>query len=238
MMANRRYAAFLRGVMPTNAKMPDLRNAVEAAGFTDVKTVLSSGNVVFTAAAASEAALEKKAEAAMMRTLGRSFATIIRSLDALRAMVDADPYAAFPLAPDAKRIVTFLRATSDATLSLPVEFDGARILCREDREVFSAYVPSPRGASFMVLIEKTFGKDVTTRTWDTVKKVLGDHPGGVSATKPAARERAAKPAAAKPVAAKAAAAKPAAAKPATVNSRATKPRTAKPRRAARSRATS
>jgi len=24
---------------------------------------------------------------------------------------------------------------------------------------------------FMSLIEKTFGKDVTTRTWDTVKKV-------------------------------------------------------------------
>jgi uncharacterized protein (DUF1697 family) len=38
-------------------------------------------------------------------------------------------------------------------------------------EVFSAYVPSPRGAVFMTLVEKTFGKEVTTRTWATVRKV-------------------------------------------------------------------
>ena len=41
-----RYAAFLRGVMPTNCKMPQLKAAFEAAGFTDVKTLLGSGNVV------------------------------------------------------------------------------------------------------------------------------------------------------------------------------------------------
>ena len=39
------------------------------------------------------------------------------------------------------------------------------------REVFSAYLPSPKGPVFMALLEKTFGKDVTTRTWETVAKV-------------------------------------------------------------------
>ena len=34
--ANRRYAAFLRGVMPMNVKMADLKKCFEAAGFTDV----------------------------------------------------------------------------------------------------------------------------------------------------------------------------------------------------------
>ena len=58
-----RYVAFLRGVMPTNAKMPALRKAFESAGFADVATVLGSGNVVFTARAATESALERKAEA-------------------------------------------------------------------------------------------------------------------------------------------------------------------------------
>ena len=38
------------------------------------------------------------------------------------------------------------------------------------REVFSAYVPGPRGPVFMALLEKTFGKNITTRTWDTLKK--------------------------------------------------------------------
>ena len=44
-----RYAAFLRGVSPTNAKMPDLKRAFESAGFTEVRTFLSSGNLTFTA---------------------------------------------------------------------------------------------------------------------------------------------------------------------------------------------
>src|SRR5688572_17702095 len=64
-----RYAAFLRGVSPMNAKMPQLKAAFEAAGFTDVTTVLSSGNVVFNANRASEASLQHKAEVAMTKRL-------------------------------------------------------------------------------------------------------------------------------------------------------------------------
>jgi len=63
-----------------------------------------------------------------------------------------------------------MRIPHSVEIDLPVEFDGARILAVAEREVFSAYVPSPRGPAFMALIEKTFGKNVTTRTWDTVKK--------------------------------------------------------------------
>ena len=165
------YAAFLRGVMPMNAKMPQLKSCFEAAGFKDVKTVLSSGNVVFSAPAAPEASLERTAEAAMKKHLGRSFFTIIRPLEALRAIVASDPYRAFRLAPDAKRVVTFLREKAKSKLTLPIELHGARILRMEGREIFSAYVPTPHGPVFMSLIEKTFGEEVTTRTWDTVKKV-------------------------------------------------------------------
>jgi uncharacterized protein (DUF1697 family) len=166
-----RYAAFLRGVSPMNAKMPELKRCFEAAGFTEVKTFLSSGNVVFSARASSEASLERKAETAMKDRLGRPFLTIVRSLDALRAILASDPYEAFRLSPGAKRIVTFLRKRPEVKLALPIERDGARILSLEGSDVFSAYLPSPRGPVFMTLIEKTFGEEVTTRTWDTVKKV-------------------------------------------------------------------
>ena len=166
-----RYAAFLRGVMPTNAKMPDLKRAFEGAGFTEVKTVLGSGNVVFSARAASGEALQRKAEAAMEEHLGRSFATIIRSIDELQALIAADPFAKHRLPAESKRIVTFLReAPASRPTRLPDQ-DGARILQVSGREVFSSYVPTPKGPVFMSLIQKTFGEDVTTRTWDTVKKV-------------------------------------------------------------------
>jgi uncharacterized protein (DUF1697 family) len=166
-----RYAAFLRGVMPTNAKMPDLKNAFEAAGFSDVRTLLSSGNVVFGATSASEAALQRKAEAAMTKKLGRTFLTVVRPIDTLREMLASDPYAAFRLPAGAKRIVTFLRERPASKITLPAEVDGARILAVSGSHVFSAYLPTPRGPVFMTLIEKTFGSELTTRTWDTVAKV-------------------------------------------------------------------
>jgi uncharacterized protein (DUF1697 family) len=99
-----RYVAFLRGVSPTNARMPELERCFELAGFTNVKTVLASGNVVFDATQRSEATIERKAEQAMASQLART------------------------------------------------------------------YVPGDRGPVFMTLIEDAFGKDVTTRTWETVRK--------------------------------------------------------------------
>lgn len=154
-----------------NAKMPELRQAFEAAGFTDVKTLLASGNVVFTAPAAAEASLQRRIEAAIVRRLGRAFLTIVRPIDALRELLESDPYRAFRLKPGTKRVVTFLRDVPPRKLSLPIEFEGARILALKGREAFSAYVRSPKGPVFMTLIEKTFGKEQTTRTWETVAKV-------------------------------------------------------------------
>ena len=165
-----RYAAFLRGVMPTNAKMPQLKAAFEAAGFTDVKTLLASGNVVFSAPLAPVASLERRAEKAMHDELGQAFLTIVRPVNGLRKILASDPYKGFRLAPDSKRIITFLRERPAKTLKLPIEFEGARILAMQGGAIFSVYVPNPKGPVFMNLIEKTFGKEVTTRTWDTVSK--------------------------------------------------------------------
>ena len=166
-----RYAAFLRGVMPTNCKMPALKAAFEAAGFTDVKTVLGSGNVVFDARASSEATLERKAEAAMHQQLGRVFLPIVRPVEQLQKILATDPYRPFKVSPKAKRIVTFVRGRPSSNIALPIELHGARILTMKDGEIFSAYLPTPKGPVFMTLIQKAFGTEVTTRTWETVAKV-------------------------------------------------------------------
>ena len=106
----------------------------------------------------------------MQDLLGRSFYTIVRQVTHLRALVETDPYAAFSLPQNAKRVISFLRTPRDGKVELPIESDGACILSMVDREVFTAYVPSPRGPIFMTLIAKNFGVEVTTRTWETVKK--------------------------------------------------------------------
>ena len=165
-----RYVAFLRGVSPMNASMPALKACFEAAGFTNVRTLLSSGNVVFDARSSSPVALERRAEKAMQSGLGNSFRTIVRSADELRRFVDSDPFAEFGLPSHAKRVVTFLRGPVERSLALPIERDGASILGCTGAEVLSAYVPGPKGPVFMVLLERTFGTDITTRTLETVRK--------------------------------------------------------------------
>lgn len=153
-----------------NAKMPALKACFEAAGFSDVRTLLSSGNVAFDARASSLPALERRAEAAMQSGLERSFVTIVRRQASLQALVDSEPYAAFELPPSAKPLVVFLRDPCEPPLDLPIHRHDASILAFNGMEAICAYTPGPGASGFMALLERTFGKTITTRTLDTVRK--------------------------------------------------------------------
>lgn len=166
-----RYVALLRGVSPMNLKMADLKRALEVAGFTDVKTLLSSGNVAFDARKSSEAALQARVEKALEAEAGKKFLAIVRSQDDLNALLAADAYSKFRIKANEKKVVTFLREAPEAKLDLPIEKDGGRILALRGKEAYMAYIPNnPKGAAFMSVLEKALGKDITTRTWDTVRK--------------------------------------------------------------------
>lgn len=153
-----------------NARMPELRACFEAEGFGEVRTLLSSGNVVFNARSSSASALERRAERAMQASLGRSFRTIVRRAAHLQELLEADPFAPFELPAAAKRVITFLGRPAETRLALPLEKDGASILAVIGSEVLAAYIPGPKAPSFMSLIERKFGTDITTRTLDTVRK--------------------------------------------------------------------
>jgi uncharacterized protein (DUF1697 family) len=166
-----RYVAFLRGVSPLNAKMPELKRAFESAGFGNVRTLLGSGNVAFDVARASaEPALERRAEQAMQRTLGRSFFTIVRSQADLAALLAGDPFTPAGVPREAKRVISFLRAERAPRVALPLARDGACVLGVAGREAYTAYLRSAEGPVFMKLIENAFGDEVTTRTWDTLAR--------------------------------------------------------------------
>lgn len=167
-----RYVAFLRGVSPMNARMPDLIRAFEAAGFTRVKTVISSGNVVFDHPGAPVDELERIAEQAMTDTLGKTFGTTVRPVEHLRQIVDADHHAVFNPPAAAKQLITFLKKPHEGQVSLPLEGEGAAICKLDGVEVYSHYLPNDKGPLFMTMLEKTFGKQITTRTVDTVRKCI------------------------------------------------------------------
>jgi hypothetical protein len=68
-------------------------------------------------------------------------------------------------------VLTFLREPEAVPdVELPISRDDASILLRMAGEVLCVYVPNAKGPAFMQLLEKTFGKAITTRTLDTVAK--------------------------------------------------------------------
>ena len=167
-----RYIAFLRGVSPQNAKMPVLKACLEEAGFEAVRTLLSSGNAVFDSRATPLPTLEKRLEQVIEAGMGRQFPVILRRQDQLQTWLDTDPFGAHPLPADAKRIITFVRRPPPTPPALPLVADGVHILQCCGSEVISAYQPNEEGPVFMRMLEQLFGRDITTRTLDTVKKCL------------------------------------------------------------------
>ncbi len=171
-----------------NANMPKVAACFEAAGFADVRTVLSSGNVVFSARRGSAAELAAAIEKALSKGLGRTFLTIVRSIADLQALLDKDPFAGFAVPEGSKRVVTFLRAGAKLSPTLPPERDGARIWAVDGGEAFTSYLRSAEGPIFMEMIKKTFGDAQTTRTWDTIGKVVRAAATSTPAQAPTARK--------------------------------------------------
>jgi uncharacterized protein (DUF1697 family) len=165
-----RYVAFLRGVSPLTTKMQDLRSAFELAGFQDVRTLLSSGNVVFSSRAATEVTLVRKAEQAMQTISGRTYATFVRPSSQLVQLIESDPCAEFEFNGDAQPVITFLRAPPPLAIDVCIGSGDTRVLKLFGTEVLSTCVPGPKGSAFMKLLERSFGSDTTTRTLGTVKK--------------------------------------------------------------------
>jgi len=74
----------------------------------------------------------------MKKHLGQPFLTIVRPVRCSAKSSLPDPYRARSGCPGAKRVVTFVRGDPGKKIELPIELDGARILCVQGTEVFSA----------------------------------------------------------------------------------------------------
>lgn len=88
-----KYAAFLRGVNVggVNLKMAEVAAALSEAGFTQVRTILASGNVLLESTA-GVASVRKKAEAALRDRFGYDAWVLAYDVDTVRAVVDAYPF--------------------------------------------------------------------------------------------------------------------------------------------------
>jgi uncharacterized protein (DUF1697 family) len=88
-----RYAAFLRGVNVggVNLKMADVAKALSEAGFSNVKTILASGNVLLESRAKVDG-VRKNAETALRDAFGYDAWVLAYDLDTVAAISDGYPF--------------------------------------------------------------------------------------------------------------------------------------------------
>lgn len=171
-----RYAAFLRGVNVggVNLKMADVAAALRAAGFDDVRTILASGNAVFSAparASGDAATIRTTAEAALRSEFGYEAWVLVYDLDALQSIA-----ADFPFDPEFDGWHSYVTFVSD-----PEVLDELAALAGPDEKIARGesvlYWQVPKSATLDSTIGKTMGKrryksTTTTRNLRTVNKVL------------------------------------------------------------------
>jgi uncharacterized protein (DUF1697 family) len=169
----------LRGINVGGHKkvpMASLKKAFEAMGFKDVRTVLASGNVIFEAPG-KDPHLDLTISNGLEKAFGFPVTVVLRGAKELRAIVASEPFKGVPSGPEVRLYVTFLAQAKPGLSGLrpPSSVKGVRIVRVVPGEIFSVVTISPGVGTpeLMAFLEKAVGQEVTTRNWQTVKKLAG-----------------------------------------------------------------
>lgn len=170
-----RYAGFLRGVNVggVNLKMAEVAKAFEDAGFTNVKTILASGNVLLDSRSGVDA-VRKKAENALRDAFGYDAWVLAYDLKTVQKISEAFP---FEREVDGYHSYVTFVTDSDVLDELADLGKDAGPDEKIERGAGVIYWQVPNKGTLDTTIGKTMGKkryksSTTTRNLRTVEKVL------------------------------------------------------------------
>ena len=147
------------GMLP----MADLKALCEEIGFTDVRTYIQSGNVVFRAEA-DEATVLAQLEKALATKMGKPPGVILRSREALERAAEHSP---FPHAKPNYLLITFLQEPAPEDALEKLVAPGGEEVHVAGREIYVHY-PDGSGRSKLKLPALKAG---TSRNLNTVRKL-------------------------------------------------------------------
>jgi uncharacterized protein (DUF1697 family) len=172
-----RHIALLRGINVGGhtVKMQRLRELFESLGFSDVETVIASGNVAFESPEKSGPGLEKKIEQCLEEALGYQVATFLRTIPELAAVAQQQPFSLNEPGPETAVYAIFLRnkpapQVVQALEALKTGNDEARA---GKREVY--WLRRERGKDsevFGARLGKILGTETTSRNMKTVIRLV------------------------------------------------------------------
>jgi uncharacterized protein (DUF1697 family) len=169
------FVVLLRGVNVGKANrvpMAALRALLEAQGFSDVRTLLNSGNAVFRSTARSASTHARAISASLRDRLGVGVLVVVKSASEIRAVIAESPFA-LPESHHSRLLIAFSQGEAAAqglsallpmlrpTERLHISANAAYLYCS------GGILESKAGSALLGKL----GREVTTRNWATVLKL-------------------------------------------------------------------
>jgi uncharacterized protein (DUF1697 family) len=172
------YVALIRGIGPGDPRKSNesLRGVLTELGYDNVASVISSGNVVFTSHESDPDAIGDRIEAAWPELRGFSATTIVRSKEQLEALIEKLPFGDLPHNQTSYQLVTFFKRPVGEAVDPPADY-AVTSLGLIDGALCSVSDPSrTRTPDAMKWMEKTYGKELTSRTPLTLARIVTKMP--------------------------------------------------------------
>jgi uncharacterized protein (DUF1697 family) len=171
-----KWAAMLKGINLGKRTLvkADLLAAAEAAGFSEAKTLLASGNLVFEAGGAKPEAIERALHDAVKAATGIASEVFVRTKAELEAAIRANPFSDAAEARPSYLVVSFAREDLPADLPerIATLHEGPERIAVAGRELF---VDFPNGQAESKLLQAMAKlrpvTPMTGRNWNTVRKL-------------------------------------------------------------------
>jgi uncharacterized protein (DUF1697 family) len=171
------HVALLRAINVgghNHVAMADLQGLLVALGFSDVRSILQSGNLVFGGGRLTGPALEHRLAAEAAKRLGLETDFFVRTAEEWRTVVAKNPFREAAERDPGRLHVMFLRDAPGAARAraLQATITGRETVAAAGRQAYIVY-PDGAGRSKLTVarLEKGLGTRGTSRNWNTVVKL-------------------------------------------------------------------
>jgi uncharacterized protein (DUF1697 family) len=170
------YVALMRGINVGGNKMVSmaaLRVALEKMGFSDVRTVLQSGNVVFRSATKAGARLERALEGELEARLKCQADFHVRTAGEWEEMVARNPFPDEARRDPSHLLVMFFRDPLDKgkVKALETAIPGRERVAADGRHLYVTFPDGIGTSKLPPIIDRTLRVRGTARNWNTVLKL-------------------------------------------------------------------
>ncbi|WP_299765330.1 DUF1697 domain-containing protein [uncultured Dokdonia sp.] len=172
------YIAFLRGInVGGHHKLPmaDLKVVFTQLGYTNIITVLNSGNVIFSTTNNHIKNIEKNITDVLEKTFEFPVPTCVREATQIQQLYKNNPFDSIVITKDTRLYISFLNEDVSSSIELPwISSDTSyQIIEKRGTSIVSVLNLSiSKTTTAMKILENTYGKNMTTRNWKTIERII------------------------------------------------------------------